>query len=101
MQFDRTNLLAGMDLQLRRVLLKTGPALAKEFNSSDAPKQEQLMMKPLRRLAEPVSESQLGVALTVAAITMGLMLCAIMWQSTIIGAQRDVIQWMWSAKFGG
>jgi hypothetical protein len=59
------------------------------------------MMKPLRRLAEPVSESQLGVALTVAAITMGLMLCAIMWQSTIIGTQRDVIQWMWSAKFGG
>jgi hypothetical protein len=59
------------------------------------------MMKSLRRLSEPASESQLGVALIVAAVTMGLMLCAIMWQSTIIGTQRDVIQWMWSAKFGG
>ena len=58
-------------------------------------------MKKFLRLGEPVSESQLGVALTVAAIAMGLMLCAIMWQSSIIGSQRDVIQWMWSAKFGG
>jgi hypothetical protein len=53
------------------------------------------------RLGEPVSESQLGVALTVAAVAMGLMLCAIVWQSSIIGSQRDVIQWMWSTKFGG
>ena len=59
------------------------------------------MMKMLSRLAEPASESQLAVALTVAAVAMGLMLCAIMWQSTIIGSQRDVIQWMWSTKFGG
>jgi len=54
------------------------------------------MMKMLSRLGEPASESQLAVALTVAAVAMGLMLCAIMWQSTIIGSQRDVIQWMWS-----
>ena len=59
------------------------------------------MMKILNRLCEPASESQLGVALIVAALTMGLMLCAIMWQSTIIGSQRDIIHWMWSAKFGG
>jgi len=52
-------------------------------------------------LREPVSESQLGLALTVAAVVMGLMLCAIMWQSTIIGSQRDVIRSLWSAKFGG
>ena len=58
-------------------------------------------MKMLRGLGEPVSESQLGLALIVAAVVMGLMLCAIMWQSTIIGTQRDVIQWMWSVKFGG
>ena len=62
---------------------------------------ENPMMKTLSRLGEPASESQLAVALTVAAVAMGLMLCAIMWQSTIIGSQRDVIQWMWSAKFGG
>ena len=58
-------------------------------------------MKLILHLGEPVSESQLGLALTVAAVVMGLMLCAIMWQSSIIGSQRDLIQWMWSAKFGG
>jgi hypothetical protein len=58
-------------------------------------------MKMLDRLCEPASESELGIALIVAAVTMGLMLCAIMWQSTIIASQRDVIHWMWSSKFGG
>jgi hypothetical protein len=53
------------------------------------------------RLSEPASESQLGLALAVAAVMMALMLFAILWQSTIIGTQRDVIRWMWSAKFGG
>jgi hypothetical protein len=43
----------------------------------------------------------LGVALTVAAVTMALMLCAILWQSSIIDSQRNLIRWMWSAKFGG
>ena len=58
-------------------------------------------MKLLLRLREPVSESTLAVALTVAAVTMALMLCGIMWQSRIIESQRHVIQWMWSVKFGG
>jgi hypothetical protein len=58
-------------------------------------------MKLFRRLGEPVSESQLALALTVAAVTMALMLGAIMWQSSIIESQRNVIQWMWSAKYGG
>jgi hypothetical protein len=54
-----------------------------------------------RRLKVPATESQLGLALVVASVTMGLMLCAIVWQSNIIGNQRDVIQWLWSTKFGG
>ncbi len=58
-------------------------------------------MKFMPRLDEPVSESQLGLALIVAAVVMGLMLCAIMWQSSIIGAQRDVIRWLWSVKSAG
>jgi hypothetical protein len=58
-------------------------------------------MKLFRDLSEPASESQLGLALIVAAVTMGLMLCAIVWQSSVIGLQRDVIQWMWSVKYGG
>lgn len=58
-------------------------------------------MKLFLRLGKPVCESQLAVALTVAAVTMALMLCAILWQSSIIESQRNVIRWMWSAKFGG
>ena len=58
-------------------------------------------MKLFLRLREPVNESQLAVALTVAAVMMALMLCAILWQSSIIESQRTVIHWMWSAKFGG
>jgi hypothetical protein len=59
------------------------------------------MIRLFRRLNVPATESQLGLALVVAAVTMGLMLCALVWQSNIIGNQRDVIQWMLSAKFGG
>jgi hypothetical protein len=59
------------------------------------------MIRMLRRLSVPATESQLGLALVVAAVTMGLMLCALVWQSSIIGNQRDVIQWMLSTKFGG
>jgi len=57
-------------------------------------------MNLFRRLGEPVCESQLAVALSVAAVTMALMLCAILWQSSIIESQRNLIRWMWSAKFG-
>jgi hypothetical protein len=59
------------------------------------------MIQLIRRLNVPATESQLGVALAVAAATMGLMLWAIIWQANVIGFQRELIQWMWSAKFGG
>ena len=59
------------------------------------------MIRMFRQLDEPATESQLGVALIVAAVMMGLMLCAIVWQSNIIDSQRDIIRLMWSAKFGG
>ena len=58
-------------------------------------------MKLMFRLDQPISESQLGLALVVAAVVMGLMLCAIMWQSSIIGSQRDVIRWLWSVRSAG
>jgi len=58
-------------------------------------------MKLMLRLDQPVSKSQLGLALVVAAVVMGLMLCAIMWQSSIIGSQRDVIRWLWSVRSAG
>src|SRR5437879_10308166 len=43
---------------------------------------ERPIMNLFRRLGEPVCESQLAVALSVAAVTMALMLCAILWQSS-------------------
>lgn len=58
------------------------------------------MIQLIRRLNVPATESQLGIALAVAAATMGLMLWAIIWQANVIGYQREVIQWMWSAKSG-
>jgi hypothetical protein len=59
------------------------------------------MIRMFRRLTVPATESHLGLALIVAAVMMGLMLCAIVWQSNIIDSQRDIIRLMWSAKFGG
>lgn len=59
-------------------------------------------MKPaIRRLKEPATESNLGTALVVAAVTVALMLWAILWQSSVIAQQRDIIRTLWNAKFGG
>jgi hypothetical protein len=43
----------------------------------------------------------LALALALAALTMSLMLWAILWQSDLIVYQRDLIRWLWSAKYGG
>jgi len=59
------------------------------------------MIQALRSLKVPASESQLGVALAVAAAAMGLMLWAIIWQSNLIVYQRDVIRWLWTVHLGG
>lgn len=55
----------------------------------------------LRRLNEPASGSQLGTALVVAAVAMGLMLWAILWQGNIIAYQREVIRMLQASQFGG
>ena len=55
----------------------------------------------IRRLNAEPSDSQFGLALGLAALVMGLMLWAILWQANIITYQRDIIKWMWSTKFGG
>ena len=47
-----------------------------------------------RRLHVPASESQMGVLLALSAMMMSLMFWAILWQSTIIADQRDVIRWL-------
>ena len=59
------------------------------------------MIRMLRQLNAEPSDSQLGLALGLAALIMGLMLWAILWQANIITYQRDIIKWMWTTKFGG
>ena len=58
-------------------------------------------MRFFRRFSIPASESQMAVALCLCAVTMSLMLWAILWQSDVITYQQDVIRWMWTARFGG
>ena len=60
-----------------------------------------LAMRYLRRLAVPASETQLGLALAVSLVIMAAMLCALLWQSSVITYQRDLIRWMWNWKFSG
>ena len=59
------------------------------------------MIRLIRRLNGESSDSQLELALGLAALVMGLMLWAILWQANIITYQRDIIKWMWTTKFGG
>jgi hypothetical protein len=58
------------------------------------------MIRAISRLKEPATDSQLGLALAVAAVTMGLMLWAILWQANIIADQRDLIRELWIARLG-
>jgi hypothetical protein len=58
------------------------------------------MIRAIRRLSVPASESHLGLALAVAAVAMGLMLWAIIWQSDLIVYQRDLIRWLWNVHIG-
>ena len=57
------------------------------------------MIRLIRRLSVPATESHLGLGLAVAAVALALMLWAIVWQSNVIAYQRDLIQWMWSIRF--
>jgi hypothetical protein len=59
------------------------------------------MNQALRRLNERASDSHLGMALVVAAVVLGLMLWAILWQANIITYQRDLIRLLSNAQFGG
>jgi hypothetical protein len=54
-----------------------------------------------RKLHLPVSESMLGLVLTICVITMSLMSVALLWQAQIIANQHEAIQWLESVKFGG
>ena len=55
----------------------------------------------VRKLRIPATESNLGLVLSLCVVTMGLMSIAIVWQAQVIAGQRDVIQWLEKARFGG
>ena len=59
------------------------------------------MFHALRRLKGPASESHFGMGLVVAAVALGLMIRAIIWQSSIIDFQRDLIRLLSTGHFGG
>ena len=59
------------------------------------------MIQALRRLNEPASDSHLGMALAVAAVVLGQMLWAILWQANIIAYQRDLIRLLATTQLGG
>ena len=54
----------------------------------------------IHRLRVPVSEPQISVVLAFSVLAMSLMLCAILWQSTVIAQQGEVIRWLRNLKFG-
>ena len=55
------------------------------------------MFRALRRLKEPATESHMGIALAVAAVTLAMMLWAIIWQTDVIVYQRNLIRDLWTA----
>ena len=58
-------------------------------------------MAYLRRLFHiPVSESSLGLVLSICILTLSLMSIALVWQAQIIANQRDDIRRLvWAARF--
>jgi hypothetical protein len=52
----------------------------------------------MKRLAVPVSESYLTVALVLSVLVMSFLLLGMMWQSSVIGYQRDLIRTLWQAQ---
>jgi hypothetical protein len=59
-------------------------------------------MNRLRQfLTVPASESHIAIALSLSAVVMSLMLWAILWQTTVIEHQRDLIRVLWNGTVGG
>jgi hypothetical protein len=54
----------------------------------------------LRRLKAPASESQVELALALSLVILAAMLFGLLWQSSIIALQQDLIRSLW-LKFAG
>lgn len=40
----------------------------------------------------------MALALGLSMVMLGLLLCALIWQSSVIVYQRDLIRWLWDIK---
>ena len=94
-----------MDLQGDDRLLWRGPLIAMKCphgaGACERFTGRNFMTRAIRHLNKPASESQLAIALGVAAVAMGLLLWGIIWQSSIIVYQRGVIRSLFGSHFGG
>lgn len=59
------------------------------------------MQRVRQFLAVSASESHLAIALSFSALIMSLMLWAILWQTSVIEHQRDIIRLLWTSSGGG
>jgi len=62
---------------------------------SGKPQGEANLVRILRRLTVPASESQMAIALAMSVVMMSLLLYGIIWQSNVINYQRDLIRVIW------
>ena len=59
------------------------------------------MIRLLRSLRIPATESQMGFVLALCAVVMAVMSAGLIWQAQIISQQRDTIHFLESLRFGG
>ncbi len=55
----------------------------------------------IRRLLAPASDSQMEMALGLAAVALSLMLWGLLWQCDVIHYQRELIRALSSQQLGG
>lgn len=48
----------------------------------------------IQKLTVPASESQMGIALAISIAMMSFLLWGLLWQSSVITHQREIIRWM-------
>ncbi|MCL6566604.1 MAG: hypothetical protein K6U09_09300 [Acidobacteriia bacterium] len=58
-------------------------------------------MKTPRIFTVPASESHLALALALCVFLLSVLLWGIIWQADVIGYQREVIRWLWNARWTG
>jgi hypothetical protein len=54
----------------------------------------------IRSVTVPATESKMGLALALCAMTLSVMSLALVWQASVIAQQREVIQWLAKLKLG-